>query len=350
MAQSLALVIHDHHAPQYWRQEVITRIAEHNIVPYIFSFGRVSALQLALPWLRPRLLARFQQAFDEIHRQSGIERPSILCQGIGTWLVTQLLLQRPALKLDKLVLIDPDVAPDYPWTALLQAGRFNWLRIEEKGFHRVTEPNPGSPGQYALSIEVVAEQSDVRTAQWATEPGDATQSARDSQLPFERWSAYLARPTISGEDKTILQQVAKASSERLAAHLGLHTSAVDVAAYLDDKNGALALLNIGGEHDEPAGWVASLSVVESGSAIAQSFRENRTVLVPLSPTADGSLATSAFSAAAPLRAPGGGRVMGVLAVRARQMPEEIDSLKLKGCLMSAASEMAAALVNRSTGY
>ncbi|MDX2220352.1 MAG: hypothetical protein SF172_15150 [Burkholderiales bacterium] len=350
MARSLALVIHDHHAPQYWRREVITQIAEHNIVPYIFSFGKIAALQLALPWLRPRMLTQFRQSFDEIHRQSSVERPSILCQGIGTWLVTQLLLQEPTLKVDKLVLIDPDVAPDYPWTALLQAGRFNSLRIEEKGFHRIAESNPGSLDQYVVSGEAVPEQSDFIPGQRATEAGRLAQAVRNSQLPYERWSAYLARPSFSEEDKAILQKVSNAASAKLAAHFGLHTGAVDVATYLDDKNGELVLLKISTELGEPAGWAARIGVDVAASVIAESFRENRTVLAPLIPAQNGFLAPSALSAAAPLRAPGDGRVMGVLAVSTKQVPGETDSLKFKACLMSAASKMATALVNRSTGY
>lgn len=331
MARSIAIVVCSRARDQLWQSLIVTSLTQRGLIPYILRYGVADELALILPGGRKRLFDQFRQSFGEIIAAAGVSRPSVLCLGVGNWLMTELMKRDTTIHLDKIMLIDSQEASADFWTGLVNERRILALR------HESTDPR---------------DLATVRSSENWTAAAQSSESGFDAvDAQCARWSGFLAEPLISPEDQHQLDEVLTEVQAMLCREWGLPSEALRLSVYLHDKDRHLLMgseLRANGQNSSSSPIRLPVEAID-GPAVA--FRQNRSVIKQPAESLGHELSMQVLSGAAPLRAPQDGELLGSLAVESCQPEFNLrDAALLRASLMAAAARISDNLVGRSSGY
>lgn len=356
--RSIVIAVHGIRTEAKWQKEIATPLAEVHLTPYLLDYGYFSEYRLITPWERERQLDAFKKSYDAILAKSGIARPSIVCHSFGSWLTTELLMRYHYVEFDKVILVGSIVRRDYPWAALLNEGRV--LRVHN---HVGTiDPWPGTAERVAGAltlwmgrnpfgkggVEGFTDQHPMLTQDFS----DTGHSDAFGEEQFRKWSSLLRAPSMTHADVDRIQLDAIHGHAVLCQALGLDASGIRMAIYILDGEGRLRV-----PHPSLAFKLTEkelalrVDIRTQEAVVSKAYRGNRAVVEtnPLPLQLDAPLPN--FIAAAPIRVPGDGRVIGVVSIDSLEQGLNLpEPAQMKYYVTILANKVGAAYVDNANGY
>jgi len=101
-----------------------------DVVVWTPTYGYLSALRFAIPWIRRRYARNFCDYYTEViakHRNASV---SVICHSNGTYALGQSLRKFNAIRLDRIALAASVLPPEFEWTKLCNSTRVSAVRSD----------------------------------------------------------------------------------------------------------------------------------------------------------------------------------------------------------------------------
>lgn len=151
--------VHGVESQGIWQMELAPLISGQGWIYQPLFFGRIRTLQLLLPWERSKHIEWFRDRFNDIRKQYGEIRLSIIAHSYGTYIVTRTLEIYPQIKIDELILCGSIVRTDFDWDKLVRRNQVGRIRNDYgrrdlwAGIANLVVPGTGPSGRDGFDRE-----------------------------------------------------------------------------------------------------------------------------------------------------------------------------------------------------
>ena len=111
-----------------WQMELAPLISGQGWIYHPLYFGRVRLIQFLLRRERRKRVEWFRDRYNDIRKQYGDIRISVIAHSYGTYMVTRTLEVYPHIKIDELILCGSIVRRDFDWDQLFRRGQVGRIR------------------------------------------------------------------------------------------------------------------------------------------------------------------------------------------------------------------------------
>ncbi|HEX8171986.1 MAG TPA: hypothetical protein VF824_15725 [Thermoanaerobaculia bacterium] len=93
------------------------------------EYGRFRAWKAIVPFIVGGEVKRFADFYARVFRETGVV-PSVIAHSLGTWILSQALVQYPTIRFRNVILCGSVIDRDYDWPNLIDQGRVYRVRNE----------------------------------------------------------------------------------------------------------------------------------------------------------------------------------------------------------------------------